>query len=217
MAELDYQHGGKAAHDKLAQAKLKWFGPSCHDVWRVLAEELPGRFEQSTWLKSPRVVAEAGPWEVVLDLFRTDKVVFTRIRAPYVNADGFRFHVFRRHFFSGVAEWMGLQDVTVGYPEFDDQFVIRGNDEWKLQRLFAAPRLRALLLAQPSIAFRVKDDDGRLFGSRFPAGVDQLQFLTGGVIKDLDRLKLLYDLFAETLQELCRMGSAYEDDPGVQL
>jgi hypothetical protein len=217
MAELYYQHGATAARDRLAQGKLKWFGPSCSDVWRVLADELPARFDESTWWKGPRVVAAAGPWEVVLDLHRVDKVVFTRIRAPYVNADGFRFHVFRKHFFSGVAEWAGFQDVSIGDPLFDDAFVIRGTDESKLRRLFAAPRLRELLLAQPSIAFRVLDDDGRLFGSRFPAGVDQLQFITGGVIKDLDRLKLLYDLFAETLQELCRMGSAYEDDPGVTL
>jgi hypothetical protein len=38
-----------------------------------------------------------------------------------------------------------------------------------------------------------------------------------GVIKDVDRLKRLYDLFSETLDELCRMGSANEKNPGVKL
>jgi hypothetical protein len=38
-----------------------------------------------------------------------------------------------------------------------------------------------------------------------------------GVIKNVDRLKLLYDLFSETLDELCRMGAAYEKNPGVML
>jgi hypothetical protein len=38
-----------------------------------------------------------------------------------------------------------------------------------------------------------------------------------GVIKDVARLKLLYDLFSKTLDELCRMGSAYENDPQVKL
>jgi hypothetical protein len=37
------------------------------------------------------------------------------------------------------------------------------------------------------------------------------------VIKDLDRLKALYDLFAETLDALTRMGEAYERDPKVTL
>jgi len=33
----------------------------------------------------------------------------------------------------------------------------------------------------------------------------------------VDRLKQLFDLFAETLDELCRLGSAYEKNPGVTL
>ena len=217
MAELDYQRGADATREKLSRAKLKWFGPSHDEVWCVLADELCGRHERRGWLKGSRVVAVAGPWEVVLDLHQLGEHVFTRLRAPYVNADGFRFHVFRKHLFSGVSQWLGFQDVRTGYPAFDEQFVIRGNDVGKLQRLFANPRLQTLLLAQPRVAFRVLDDHECLFGRRFPDGVDQLQFLAGGVVKDLDRLKALYDLFAETLGELCRMGSAYERDPGVRL
>ena len=43
----------------------------------------------------------------------------------------------------------------------------------------------------------VKDDEG-WFGTSFPEGVDELFFRVGGVIKDVERLKSLYDLFAET-------------------
>jgi hypothetical protein len=34
-----------------------------------------------------------------------------------------------------------------------------------------------------------------------------------GIIKDLHHLRGLYDLFAEILDHLCHIGSAYEDDP----
>jgi hypothetical protein len=51
----------------------------------------------------------------------------------------------------------------------------------------------------------VKDDEG-WFGTKFPDGVDELHFAVAGVIKDIDRLKGLYDLFAETLDELCPPG-----------
>ena len=30
-------------------------------------------------------------------------------------------------------------------------------------------------------------------------------------------MSILYDLFPETLDELCRMGAAYEKNPGVML
>ena len=48
-----------------------------------------------------------------------------------------------------------------------------------------------------------------------PEGVDELYFQVSGVIKDLDRLKELFTLFTETLDQLCRIGSAYEKDAWV--
>ena len=38
-----------------------------------------------------------------------------------------------------------------------------------------------------------------------------------GVIKDVERLKTLFDLFAAVLDQLCQLGSAYKRDPGVRL
>ena len=43
----------------------------------------------------------------------------------------------------------------------------------------------------------------------------ELHFTVPGVIKDVERLKLLYELFGETLDQLSRIGSAYERNPNV--
>ena len=213
MADLHYRSGTRAASERRARRRLNWFGPSYGDVWRIVADEIGARHESSFW-RGDRVVARVGPWEVVLELCLLNKVTFTRVRAPYVNADGFRFNVFRKHLLSGVAEWLGFQDVRVGYAKFDEAFVIRGNDEGKLKLLFDNPRLRQLLSAQPHVAFRVIKDEG-VFRRIYPEGVDQLQFLAAGAVKDIDRLKALFELFAETLDTLCAIGSAYEDAPGA--
>ena len=37
------------------------------------------------------------------------------------------------------------------------------------------------------------------------------------MIKEADRLKALFDLFAAVLDRLCRIGSAAEREPGVAL
>jgi hypothetical protein len=37
------------------------------------------------------------------------------------------------------------------------------------------------------------------------------------VIKDVDRLKALFDLFAAVLNQLCRIGAAYKQETGVDL
>ena len=55
----------------------------------------------------------------------------------------------------------------------------------------------------------------RWFGPHFPQGVDELQFIVVGTIKDVERLKLRFELFSETLDQLCRIGSAYEQAPDV--
>ena len=55
-------------------------------------------------------------------------------------------------------------------------------------------------------------------GSRQPfPGVDELYFSVVGVIKDAERLKSLYYLFAEVLNQLCHIGSAYENDPQLEI
>ena len=72
------------------------------------------------------------------------------------------------------------------------------------------------MLAQPQIRLEVKDSEG-WFGPSFPEDVDELHFQVLGVIKEADRLKALFDLFAAVLDRLCRIGSAAEREPGVSL
>jgi hypothetical protein len=55
------------------------------------------------------------------------------------------------------------------------------------------------------------------FGPRIPDDVDELHFEILGVIKDVERLKALFDLFVAVLDQLCRIGSAYKQDAGVEL
>jgi hypothetical protein len=196
------------------------FGPSREEIWRQFAGQTGSQYVPGGFWKGDKVEATHGPWTVVLDIYvvSTGKsaIAYTRMRAPYVNPDGFRFTVYRKGVFTEIAKWLGMQDVTIGHDDFDRDFVIKGNDEQKLRRLFSIQKVRELIAAQPQIHFSVKDDEGKLWGD-FPEGVDELLFLVVGEIKDLQRLKLLYDLFAETLDELCRMGSAYEQAPPVKL
>jgi hypothetical protein len=196
------------------------FGPNKEEIWRQLSADIGAQYVDGGFWKGDKVEATHGDWTVTLDTYavHTGKVtiVFTRMRAPYVNPGGFRFEIYRKGLFSAVGKWLGMQDIEVGDPVFDDQFIIKGTDEHKVRELLANPRLRELVARQPDIRFSVKDDEG-WFGPTFPDGVDELHFAVTGIIKDVDRLKLLYELFAETLDQLCRIGSAYEGTPDVKV
>jgi hypothetical protein len=176
------------------------FGPSRDEIWRQVATAVGGNMtEGGFWTGGSKVEAAHGQWIVTLDTYTVStgksSITYTRMRAPYVNPEKFQFTIYRR----------GI-------------FIIKGNDEAKLRRLFADAKLRELVSAQPDIHFCVKDDENRFWGGQnFPPDVDELYFQVTGVIKDVDRLKQLFDLFSETLDELCRMGAAYEKNPGVAL
>jgi hypothetical protein len=142
---------------------------------------------------------------------------YTRLRAPYVNPDGFRFNIRRKvPVFDDIGRLLGGQDVEVGHRQFDEAFIIQGTDPHRLRRLFDNPEMRRLLEAQPDVSLQVKDDEG-WFGTKFPDGVDELYFRAHGIVRDEARLRALFDLFSETLETLCKIGSAYERDPRLTL
>jgi hypothetical protein len=196
------------------------FGPSRKEIWRQLCNETGAEYAEGGFWKGDKVHATHGQWIITLDTYAVSTgkstVVYTRLRAPYVNPDGFRFTIYRHAFFSDIGKWFGMQDVLVGHAEFDRDFVIKGTNEEKLRGLFGDPRLRELVTAQPQIYLTVRDHEG-FFGPDFPEDTDELCFQVCGVIKDVQRLKLLFDLFAETLERLCQIGSAYQDAPEVKL
>jgi hypothetical protein len=198
----------------------KLFGASQEEVWRQLCSEIGAEFVEGGFWKGNKVQAHVGEWTVTLDTYTVSTgkthVTYTRMRAPYVNMEGFRFTIYRKNFFSGLGKFFGMQHIETGDPEFDRDFVIKSNSEARAMALFSNEKIRRLIQAQPSIHLEVKDDEG-WFGAKFPQGADELYFRVTGVVKDIERLKALYALFAEVLNQLCRIGSAYENNPHVTL
>lgn len=196
------------------------FGPSREEVWSQLSREIGADYEEGGFFKNGKMVLSHRQWEITLDTYtvHTGKshITYTRMSAPFVNRDGFRFKIYRKNVFSGIGKLFGVQDVEVGDAFFDDQFVVQGEPEHLVRSLLTNGMIRQLIQNQRNIHFQIKDDEG-LFKKKFPQGVDELYFEVVGVIKDRGRLKSLFDLFALVLDELCRLGSAYEDAPGVKI
>ena len=192
----------------------QWFGPSRAEIWRQLSEAVGATYVTGGFLKGDKVEATHKEWVVTLDTYVVPAgktyIPCTRIRVPFVNPSGFRFTVYRKSIFSGIAKAFGMQDIEVGDEAFDRDFIVKSSDDARIRALLSNPRLRELIALQPDIHLSVKDDEG-WFATRFPDGVDELYFSVVGIIKDIDRLKTLFDLFAELLDALVDLGSA---DPG---
>lgn len=194
------------------------FGPSKEEIWSQLSREIGAEYEEGGFFKNGKIVLSHREWEITLDTYTVSTgkshITYTRMRTPFVNRDGFRFNIYRKSVFSWIGKLFGVKDVEVGDAFFDDQFIIQGEPEHLVRSLLTNAKIRQLIHEQKDIHFEIKDDEG-LFRKSFPEGVDMLHFQVVGVIKDKDCLKSLFDLFALVLDQLCRLGSAYETDPGV--
>ena len=182
---------------------MGWFGLRKDEVWRQLSEEIGAEFVEGGFWKGGKVQAQVGPWTVTLDIYTVPSghshVTVTRIRVPYVNPEGFRFKIFHRSVLSDLDKPFGMQDIEVGDPEFDEAFIIKGNDDDRVRVLFSDHKIQQMIQDQPTIRLEVKDSEG-WFGPKFPEDVDELHFQVVGVIKDIDRLKSLFDLFAAAVR-----------------
>lgn len=200
--------------------KRRWFGSNRSEIWQQLADGISATYVPGGFARGDKVVATHGEWTLTLDTYVVPAgnapIVFTRLRAPYVNPDGFRFHIYRRSVFTELGKLLGMQDIEIGVEPFDHDFVIKSNDEDRVRSLLADAKLRQLLERQPGISLEVKDSEG-WFGPTFPDDADELLFTVVGVITDLSVLEALFELFSYTLDRLCDIGSAYAEAPDVTL
>jgi hypothetical protein len=193
------------------------FRPSRQEIWRQLCDEINAVLISSNPAHGYKASASVNDWIVTIDVHSTKHgTTLTRMRAAFINKDGFRFSVYRQDFFSDIAKYFGMQDITIGFADFDRKFVIKSNNEIKAAQLFAQERMRQLIEANPEVLLEVRDDEG-LLGPAFPADVDELYLHVIGMVTEIERIHSLYDLFAETLNQLCHIGSAYEEDPLLKI
>lgn len=197
-----------------------WFGPSRAEVWHDLSRRIGGSYTKATWRATDRVTVEHGPWTVTLDTYTMSAghshVPFTRFRAPFVESEGFRLKIYRSTVFSAIGKWFGMQDVAVGSLQFDADFVVKTNDERKARAFCRSDDLRRRLSAQKSVTLSIEDHEG-WFGPKFPADTDELRLVVAGHLKDIERLRALFELFGTALDQLVAIGAAEDTAPSMKL
>src|ERR1051326_3858416 len=157
----------------------KIFGPNKDEVWQQLSNEIGGEFvKANVWgADKTKVRVQVREWTITLDSYTVStgksSVTYTRMRAPYVNKDQFRFTIYRKSLLSNLGKLFGMQDIEVGgpnfenlaplfgvtsylnredidcgYPQFDRDFIIKGNNEDKVKIIFKNLKIRELIEAR---------------------------------------------------------------------
>lgn len=144
------------------------FGPSKEEIWSQIARDIGGEFIDGGFWGKDALVYRHGQWQVVLDTYTvtnstgssTTSTTYTRMRAPFINKDGFHFELYREGFFSSLGKLFGMQDIQIGDPFFDKDFIIKSSDPEKIRTLLSDTRMKGLIQRQPQLRYKIKDDEG---------------------------------------------------------
>ena len=186
--------------------------PSKEEAWTALASRRGGALVTDKRGKVKQVRFRLEPFELVLDVYTqstgNSSQTYTRGRLLYPARDEFRFRLHRRSIFSGIGKYLGMQDIEVGQPEVDRDFIIKADSPGKVQGLLLRNRVGAALVTLRAGTFATRKFKKRGIDT---TNVRELSYTVGGVMRDAARLDALIDLFAETTQHLVKNGSAWAE------
>jgi hypothetical protein len=163
-----------------------------NDAWGQFASEIGAEFIEGGLFRSSKVQAHVKEWTVTLDTYSVSSgdssEIYTRMKAAVQDKDGFWFTLSRTGLVAKLDKALGAQDIEIGDPGFDQAFTIRSNNESKVRSLFLNLKIRQMIQAERSITLGIRKN--------------ALSLETRGVIRDVERLKSLFELFKETLNQL---------------
>ncbi len=196
------------------------FWTSKDEIWQQIANYIGGHFVDGGFFAPDALIYQHDSWEIILDTFtkggNKNRTTYTRMRAPFLNKDNFFFQLYDATAFSSLGSLLGMQDIEIGDPYFDEHYIIKGNSVQKVDELFHYKEVKNLITKQPRIRVAIQHDTYNFLTMGLPPDVNQLYFEARGVMKDKDDLFHLFQLFSYLLDALVHMDSAYKDDPNYR-
>ena len=130
------------------------FRPSREEIWRQLCSEIGAQYVEGGFWKGDKVQAHCGQWSITLDTYSQSNgktsTTYTRMRAPYVNKDGFQFHDLSERSFQRAWQVAGNAACGRGLPGLRRRLYHQGQRRSQTAGLFADPKIRQLIEMQQS-------------------------------------------------------------------
>jgi len=183
-------------------------------VWMDLADEAKGEFLEDA--NVARVRVPMAPWTVTFEMHSKGKN-HSKILLPFEAKTDFDFEIYNRSWIADAQKRFGLQDIIVGYEDFDRDFIIKGNDESKVKKLYSSETLREMIQLQKAVRLGIHKNGALKQYGKVPTGVHILVFEEDDALNSFDRLISLLELMRATMTQLCEMGVASTADPQFQI
>lgn len=176
-----------------------FYGKNEEEVWNRLDMDL-----QEADLLHYKAAVEQGTQKVYLDIDIDPGGGFesgfstTILSAPLRAHNGFRFAVHTKHITDAIGKLFGMQDVVIGYADFDDKLIIKTNNEAKVKSLFSDASVRAILLSLPYFTLEITEENV----TEGEQKINILRLYIEEAITQPARLRPVYHTFMQLLQWL---------------
>ena len=178
------------------------------NIWEEFAKETNGKFIAEFSWHSAKTEIEYNDLKIIFDNYTLwsgkYRKEMTRIIVPFNSIENFRFKIYKSGLKSNIEKLFGGQDVKIGREDFDKKYIIKTNNEHKIKTLLQNQNIRSLIEKQENIHIEISDQKG-IWENKLPEREFELSFYDDGKIKDIERLKLLLELFKEMINVFIEM------------
>ena len=193
-------------------------GKTKNEAWGEFAESMGAEFIKASALKNPKVSLTYRFWEILLDTYTVStgngSVTYTRARAVFVRDAEFDFKISKSGVFTRMAKALGRAYAYTGDAEFDGVFAIRSSNEALVQKIFEKGGLKQMLFELKPVGFSVKKAKGRKETKQIE-NERELLYNVAGVIKDTERLTLIFGIMINLLDAFEENGIAKSEAPRI--
>ena len=122
----------------------------------------------------------------------------TTFTVPLVDPTHFRFAIHHEDFIDEIGKFVGMQDVVLGYPEFDKKVIVKTNDSGVAAEIFADSDSRLLFQSLDDYTFGivshhvVEGSEKQLF----------LELVIEEAVTEPQNLRELFNVFVSILRKL---------------
>lgn len=168
-------------------------GNTPDDIWQLVAADLSGKeiYEYNVFLLQDGKKVEL---DIDIDMGGGFEGGYqsTSFKASIASGHDFRFALHHQGLMDTAGKFFGMEDVVIGYPEFDEALIIKTSDRERVHRIFSDINVRETFQSLRSFTLHLTHFHKEPF----------LELIIEEGITDVEALRKLYDAFYKILMAI---------------
>ena len=180
------------------------------NFWQEYALTAGGNFTEGIAWHSDKAIIEYKQLNIVLDNYRVCSGKYstgmTRAYASFSSTDNFQFTIRKAGFKDKIESFLGYQDIEIGRIDFDENFTVQSNNEFKTKKLLQNQNIRKSIQALNEINLQIGDQHG-FWEEQLPNNELEISCFIDGETEDFEELNKMQIVIKQVIDQLYEMGS----------